>query len=76
MTAETDQNPQTASETTTEEARQDQPEEGGASTDKGPSNVSETNSQPVENAKEIGGRGGLDPARYGDWEVNGRCYDF
>ena len=26
--------------------------------------------------KEIGGRGGLDPARYGDWEKNGRCIDF
>ena len=25
---------------------------------------------------EIGGRGGLDPARYGDWEKNGRCIDF
>jgi hypothetical protein len=27
-------------------------------------------------AKEIGGRGGLDPTRYGDWEKNGRCIDF
>jgi hypothetical protein len=26
--------------------------------------------------KEIGGRGGLDPARFGDWEKNGRCIDF
>jgi hypothetical protein len=26
--------------------------------------------------KEIGGRGGADPTRYGDWEVNGRCVDF
>jgi len=26
--------------------------------------------------KEIGGRGGLDPTRYGDWEKNGRCIDF
>jgi len=25
---------------------------------------------------EIGGRGGLDPVRYGDWEKNGRCIDF
>lgn len=25
---------------------------------------------------EIGGRGGLDPTRYGDWEKNGRCIDF
>lgn len=26
--------------------------------------------------REIGGRGGLDPARYGDWEVKGRAVDF
>ncbi|MFC4727548.1 DUF1674 domain-containing protein [Coralloluteibacterium thermophilus] len=25
---------------------------------------------------EIGGRGGPDPTRYGDWEKNGRCVDF
>ena len=30
-----------------------------------------------ENApEEVGGRGGPDPARYGDWEKNGRCIDF
>ncbi len=27
-------------------------------------------------AKEIGGRGGEDPARYGDWEIDGRAIDF
>ncbi|MFN4162656.1 MULTISPECIES: DUF1674 domain-containing protein [unclassified Stenotrophomonas] len=32
----------------------------------------ETPAVPVE----IGGRGGLDPVRYGDWEKNGRCIDF
>ncbi|MCD7097264.1 DUF1674 domain-containing protein [Stenotrophomonas sp. MMGLT7] len=26
--------------------------------------------------KEIGGRGGPEPTRYGDWEKNGRCIDF
>jgi hypothetical protein len=31
---------------------------------------------PVETPPEIGGRGGADPARYGDWEVNGRAIDF
>jgi hypothetical protein len=25
---------------------------------------------------EVGGRGGLDPVRYGDWEIGGRCVDF
>lgn len=27
-------------------------------------------------AKEIGGREGPEPTRYGDWEKNGRCIDF
>ena len=27
-------------------------------------------------AKEVGGRDGPDPTRYGDWEKNGRCVDF
>ncbi|XFC38636.1 DUF1674 domain-containing protein [Stenotrophomonas indicatrix] len=34
---------------------------------------------PVEQPEveeEFGGRGGLDPVRYGDWEKNGRCIDF
>lgn len=26
--------------------------------------------------KEIGGRGGLEPVRYGDWEVKGIASDF
>ncbi len=25
---------------------------------------------------EIGGRGGADPSRFGDWEINGRAIDF
>ena len=30
----------------------------------------------TQKPKEIGGRGGLDPARYGDWEVKGIVSDF
>ena len=26
--------------------------------------------------REIGGREGREPTRYGDWEKNGRCIDF
>ena len=26
--------------------------------------------------KEVGGRKGPEPTRYGDWEKNGRCTDF
>ena len=36
-------------------------------------------SQPeriFEKTKELGGRIGPDPTRYGDWEKNGRCVDF
>jgi hypothetical protein len=34
------------------------------------------NAETSQAANEIGGRGGLDPARYGDWEVNGLASDF
>ncbi|HEY3792694.1 MAG TPA: DUF1674 domain-containing protein [Bradyrhizobium sp.] len=30
----------------------------------------------ADRSKESGGRGGLDPTRYGDWEVNGLTSDF
>jgi hypothetical protein len=30
----------------------------------------------VEPAPELGGRGGKDPARFGDWEIKGRAIDF
>jgi hypothetical protein len=31
---------------------------------------------PGETPREIDGRGGLDPVRYGDWEAKGRISDF
>jgi hypothetical protein len=34
-----------------------------------------TSSAPVP-PKEVGGRDGPEPTRYGDWEKNGRCIDF
>ena len=36
----------------------------------------DTSSTDADRPKEIGGRGGLDPTRYGDWEKAGRCIDF
>ena len=33
-------------------------------------------SEEVAAPREIDGRGGLDPARYGDWEVKGITSDF
>ena len=44
-----------------------------------PADVEGTTSRPeTQPAKpvEIGGRKGLDPTRYGDWEKDGRCIDF
>ena len=32
--------------------------------------------KPEAQPAEVGGRGGADPARYGDWEINGRAIDF
>tara|TARA_R110002096_G_scaffold163266_1_gene330658 strand:+ start:8142 stop:8351 length:210 start_codon:yes stop_codon:yes gene_type:complete len=40
------------------------------------STTDDTASDGTERSKEIGGRGGLDPTRYGDWEKAGRCIDF
>ncbi len=34
----------------------------------------QTNKAPEKH--EIGGRKGLEPTRYGDWEKAGRCIDF
>ncbi|MGE0037762.1 MAG: DUF1674 domain-containing protein [Xanthobacteraceae bacterium] len=31
---------------------------------------------PTERPKELRGRGGLDPVRYGDWEKDGLASDF
>ena len=36
----------------------------------------ENHVQPDKPPEEIGGRDGLEPTRYGDWEKNGRCIDF
>jgi hypothetical protein len=35
-----------------------------------------TSMEEVERPREIGGRDGPEPTRYGDWEKNGRCIDF
>lgn len=36
----------------------------------------DTAPEAADRPREIGGRGGLDPTRYGDWEKAGRCIDF
>ena len=32
--------------------------------------------QPEVGAREVGGREGPEPTRFGDWELRGRCIDF
>ncbi len=36
----------------------------------------EPKAHDVDATREVGGRDGLEPTRYGDWEKNGRCIDF
>lgn len=38
--------------------------------------VADVGANAQEPVREIGGREGPDPTRYGDWEKNGRCIDF
>ena len=38
-----------------------------------PQPVAESEPAPPE---EIGGKKRLEPTRYGDWELNGKCVDF
>jgi hypothetical protein len=44
--------------------------------DNEPDHNVEQDSDVTDRQKEIGGRDGPDPTRYGDWEKNGRCVDF
>jgi hypothetical protein len=46
-----------------------------APNDKSKRRPSEPKEKPAE-PREIGGRKGPDPTRYGDWEKDGRCIDF
>ena len=38
--------------------------------------LQDSQASTFEQPKELGGRIGPDPTRYGDWEKNGRCIDF
>jgi hypothetical protein len=41
-----------------------------------PEPEAQTPPDAVSRPREIGGRQGPEPTRYGDWEKNGRCIDF
>jgi len=45
-------------------------------TESGQDEVADKQPSTDDRPKEIGGREGPDPTRYGDWEKNGRCIDF
>ena len=51
------------------------PDPDAAETRDAPASTTDAPATP-DGAKEIGGRDGPDPTRYGDWEKNGRCIDF
>ena len=53
------------------DAKSPAPDTGGADAQCNPEDVA-ADSLP----KEIGGRDGPDPTRFGDWEKAGRCIDF
>ena len=53
-----------------EESKKDKVEEKSSSL---PHDV---DSKSAIKLKELNGRKGLEPTRYGDWEKNGRCIDF
>jgi len=56
--------------TNTKPSSDDKPTESEG--DKGDEGAQASEDRP----KEIGGRKGPDPTRYGDWEKGGRCIDF
>jgi len=41
-----------------------------------PARKFETMAEQSDEPKEVGGREGPDPTRFGDWEKGGRCVDF
>ena len=52
------------------------PSSGDTSTESEHDEVADKKQSSGERPKEIGGRDGPDPTRYGDWEKSGRCIDF
>lgn len=38
--------------------------------------IDDAPAEEMEQRNEHGGSKGPEPTRYGDWERNGRCYDF
>ncbi len=52
------------------------PKEGNAARALDEAAAREKARKPAAGPKEIGGRVGLEPVRFGDWEINGIAVDF
>ena len=59
-----------AAEPLTVDSEQPRPGEGEVS------HIGTAPAVPATTIPEVGGRGGPEPTRFGDWEKNGRCVDF
>ena len=57
------------------ESRESKPADGGVDAD-GAAAPERDDTSAASQPKEIGGRKGPDPTRFGDWEKGGRCIDF
>jgi hypothetical protein len=64
---------QTAPVTETNAPQQDQP--GSPIAESSPAKP-QPRPEAASRPREVGGRDGPDPTRYGDWEKGGRCIDF
>jgi hypothetical protein len=66
------QDPETKQQQASREPSAHQP----AARDSESTGVDKTVVEREARPREVGGRKGPDPTRYGDWEKNGRCIDF
>jgi hypothetical protein len=57
------------------EKAENQPEQGQRESEKA-GKIDSSPGPKKDPPREIGGRKGPDPTRYGDWEKGGRCIDF
>jgi len=58
------------------EANKNEPLEGSPESEQDATTPAAAETSGAAPPKEIGGRDGPEPVRYGDWEKNGRCIDF
>jgi hypothetical protein len=58
------------------DAKSESAQDTGSGTTETSNNTPKTARKSISPEKEIGGRDGPDPTRYGDWEKAGRCIDF